>query len=227
MQIGSYTPRYSMPLEYRNQISGTAKASGSDKAPAGEDFSSHFSGPDDVKMGRDGYGGVYYQTTSASGRLSAQWDRWRAQLDEDPDANLPNSTGWTEENIAYLKERYSSDELTWVEREDALETMKKLGMISSNQASMAEGGGLHRVEITGKVTRLANGVVVVENQPVEDWMKAPGFDINNPFERDWNVLFKGKPIVGFLTIDDILNWAKDLPDETWDPMRLRIQEAVQ
>ena len=52
MQIGSYTPRFSMPLERRTQTTGATKAAGTDKAPVGEDFSSHFSGPDDVKMGR-------------------------------------------------------------------------------------------------------------------------------------------------------------------------------
>ena len=122
MQIGSYMPRFSMPLENRSKINGAAKTDSTDKAPEKEDFSSHFSGPDDIQTGRDSYGTVYYQTASPSIRLSEQWRRWREQLGDDPDANLPNSTGWTEENIEYLKNRYSSDELTWVERQDAPES---------------------------------------------------------------------------------------------------------
>ena len=62
MQIGSYsyTPRYSMPLENRNRISGTSKASGTDKAPVGEDFSSHFSASDGVTVTKTASGAVRY-----------------------------------------------------------------------------------------------------------------------------------------------------------------------
>ena len=213
MQIGSYIPRYSMPLENRNQISGASRTGDTDKAPVGEDFSSHFSGPDDIQTGRDGYGTVYYQTASPSIRLSEQWRRWREQLGDDPDANLPNSTGWTEENIEYLKNRYSSDELSWVEREDALNTMKKLGMISGPQSFSAHTQDLPLLNIKTEAD-------------FQELLRRAGGGCS-PLERDWNVLFKNSPIASFSSIDDILEWAKDLPDETWDPMRLRIQEAVQ
>ena len=228
MQIGSYIPRYSMPLERRTQTTGASKAAGPEKAPEKEDFSSHFSGPDDVIVTRTPSGGTQYQMFSPGMRLEDQWERWRAQLGGDPDADLPDSTGWTEENIAYLKERFSG-ELTWVERQDALETMRKLGMISGNQISISHGGGM----CTLKATQLGNGCYVASNtsdpgfQKMLDKMKADVLNPKNPLERDWNVLFQGDPIAGFLTIDDILNWAKELPDDTFDPWRLIMEQSGQ
>lgn len=209
MQIGSYTPRFSMPLEAR---SGAATTAGTAKAPAREDFSSHFSSPDDIKSGYDSCGTHYYQIPDSISRLTGQWTRWREQLDGDPDAYLPVSTGWTEENIEYLKNRYSSDELTWVEREDALHTMKKLGMISGPQSLSAHTQSLPMLNLK------------TEADFQELLRRVRGN--SSPAERDWNVLFKDAPIAGFSSIDDVLNWAKDLPDEGYDPLRCRIDASM-
>ena len=46
MQIGSYTSRFSMPLENRSQMTGS-KTAGTDKAK--NDFLSHLSSPDDIQ----------------------------------------------------------------------------------------------------------------------------------------------------------------------------------
>ena len=208
MQIGSYTSRFSMPLENRSQMTGS-KTAGTDKAPAKNDFLSHFSSPDDIQTGRDSYGTVYYQTASPSIRLSEQWQRWREQLGDDPDANLPNSTGWTEENIEYLKNRYSSDELSWVEREDALNTMKKLGMISGPQSFSAH-------------TQSRPMLNLKTEADFQELLKRSG----SSQERNWNVLFEDTPISGFFSIENILKWAKELPDDTYDPLRGRFDMSL-
>ena len=205
MQIGNYISHYSMPLENRNQISSTSKSSNTEK----EDFSSHFSSPDDIQTGRDSYGTVCHQAASPSIRLSEQWQRWREQLGDDPDANLPNSTGWTEENIEYLKNRYSSGELSWVEREDALNTMQKLGMISGPQSFSAH----------------------AQNRPMLNLKTEADFQellsrCGSSTERDWNKLFADTPIASFFSIENILKWAKELPDETYDPLRGRFDMSL-
>lgn len=212
MYIRNYTPRFSMPLENRGQISGGSKSGGTDKAPEKEDFLSHFSSPDDVKPYYDSYGSLYYQLSDPSSRLSGQWSRWRDQLGEDPDADLPSTAGWTEENVAYLKNRYASDGLTWVEREDALKTMQKLGMISGPQFFDA-----HREDLP-----LLN---IKTEADFAELRRRSGGDLA-PTERDWNVLFKNTPIASFSSIDDILNWAKALPEETGDPLRCRLDVRI-
>ncbi len=207
MQIGSYTPRFSMPLEARSGAAGTAAG----KAPAKEDFSSHFSSPDDIKSGYDSYGTHYYQIPDSISRLTGQWNRWREQLDGDPDAHLPDSTGWTEENIEYLKNRYSSDDLTWVEREDALNTMKKLGMISGPQSFSAHTRNLPLLNIKTEAD-------------FQELLRRGGG--SSPTERNWNVLFQDTPIASFFSIENILKWAKDLPDDTYDPLRCRFDTSL-
>ena len=184
-----------------------------------EDFSSHFSSPDDIIVGRDSYGTIFYQMASPYIRLMEQYDRWKAQLPEQEAAVLPDSTGLTEENIAYLKDRYSG-ELTWMEREDALDTMVKMGIINNQQKFSAHGGSLS--PLAAGSFAIAGGTEPIEIKAVEMPNDVNDYD---PLERDWNVLFKGKPIAGFLTIDDILDWAKDLPDDSWDPLRMRIEGA--
>jgi len=217
MQIGSYTPLFSLPLEMRSQMTGTAKAASKNKAPEKEDFSSHFSSPDDVTAGRDSKGRVYYQSASPYIRLMEQYDRWKAQLPEQEAAALPDSTGLTEDNIAYLKDRYSG-ELTWMEREDALDTMVKMGIINNQQKFSAHGGSL---------SSLAAGSFAIAGgtEPIEVNLDAEiqnDFNRYDPLERDWNVLFEDTPIVGFSTIDDILRWVKSLSETTADPLRCRV-----
>lgn len=197
---------------YRSQATPAKTAVKAANTQSKENFFSHFSGPDDVKADHDSYGTLYYESASPVIRLQAQYDRWKAQLPQQEAANLPDSTGLTEENIAYLKEHYSG-ELTWMEREDALNVMQEMGIISGPQKFSAHSGSDDwfclrlgdDAQCEAELNRMYNRM-----------------SQHSPLERDWNVLFEGKPIASFLTIDDILEWAKGLPEETLDPLRCRV-----
>jgi len=197
---GAYTPRTT-----------SAKSAAKSSTQSKEDFSSHFSSPDDITIIHGTGGKTACESLSPYLRLLGQYDRWKAQLPEDEAAGLPDSTGLTEENIAYLKERYSG-ELTWMEREDALNTMEKMGIISNPQKFSAHSGG-------GWVCR-AVGTEAQQQAELEKLRQH--FNRHDPMERDWNVLFEDTPIAGFLTIDDILSWVERLGKTTADPLRCRV-----
>ena len=176
-----------------------------------EDFSSHFSGPNDVTVNRDGHGGIFYASATPYVRLMEQYDRWKAQLPEEEAAALPDSVGLTEENIAYLKDRYSG-ELTWMEREDALNTMKQMGIINDQQKFSAHNSG-------GWVC-LAAGSEAQREAEMEKLRQH--FHRHDPMERDWNVLLEDTPLSGFRTIDDILSWVDQLSETSVDPLRCKV-----
>ena len=68
---------------------------------------------------------------------------WKAGQPEDA---LPDSQGWTEENLAFLRERYAGD-LSAFEIYDALDTMKQLGILSEKGLRCAEGTTLIAIEM--------------------------------------------------------------------------------
>lgn len=215
MQIRSFFSRGTAPLEDCGKNDGAAKNVRGPGTSWRDDLLRCLHAPDDITVTVAADGSIRYEGFSPAMRLSQQWERWREQMEEDPDAGLPEGSGWTEENVAYLKGRYGG-ELTWVEREDALETMRKMGLISGNQASMAHGGGLQCSETLQPL--LDNFVSAYRTGELNS---------EDPLERDWEVLFKGTPIVGFRRIDDVLAWAKELPDDTFDPLRLRISGTME
>lgn len=136
----------------------------------------------------------YSSTSSPYMRLSESYERWKAQMSgEDP---LPDSKGLTEENLAYLREHYSG-ELGWEERMDALNTMQRMGILSSNQVQQACGGGMATMSFGAMQT-------TITMTPLQQ---------SNPWETNWDVLFKGTPIAGFHTLDDILSWVDKTQDE--------------
>lgn len=205
MQILSFAPGIYKPQ------TAPAKSAGKSNSRSREDFFSHFSGPDDITVRRDSYGTLVYESLSPYVRLMQQYDRWKAQLPEEEAAALPDSTGLTEENIAYLKDRYSG-ELTWMEREDALNTMKQMGIINDQQKFSAHGsGGWVCFAVGSEAQREAEMEKLRQHVHRHD-----------PMERDWNVLFEGTPISGFCTIDDILRWVAQLSETTADPLRCKV-----
>ena len=115
---------------------------------------------------------------------------WRAQR---PEAVLPDSQGWTEENLAFLQERYTGD-LSAFEIYDALDTMKELGILSEKGLRCAEGITMIRLDIKG-------GVFQTSVDPDSDAAWLHGFD--------------EAPMVGFRSLDDILSWAKDFREDDW------------
>ena len=120
-------------------------------------------------------------------------DDYRAWKAGQPEAVLPDSRGWTEENLDFLRERYAGD-LSAYEIYDALETMEKLDLLSEKGMSCAVGGHDIRVELKGGVRR-------ADADPNSDAAWLRGFD--------------EAPMVGFRGLEDILSWAKDFREDDW------------
>ncbi len=118
------------------------------------------------------------------------YQAWKAQR---PEAVLPDSQGWTEENLAFLRERYAGD-LSSFEIYDALDTMKELGILSEKGLRCAEGTTMIRLDKKGGVFQTS-----VDPDSKAAWLH--GFD--------------EAPMVGFRSLDDILSWAKDFREDDW------------
>ncbi len=118
---------------------------------------------------------------------------YRAWKAGQPEAALPDSQGWTEENLAFLRERYAGD-LSAFEIYDALDTMKQLGILSEKGLRCAEGTTLIAIEMKA-------GIVETSADPDSKAAWLHGFD--------------EAPMVGFRSLEDILSWAKDFREEAW------------
>lgn len=120
-------------------------------------------------------------------------DDYRAWKARQPEAILPDSQGWTEENLTFLRERYAG-ELSAFEIYDALDAMEKLGILSEKGKTSAVGNRDVRMELKG-------GVYAAGTDPdsTAAWLR--GFD--------------EAPMVGFCGLDDILSWAKDFREDDW------------
>lgn len=132
-------------------------------------------------------GSVYMQ-------FQEDYNAWRAQQ---PEPDLPEAQGWTEENLAFLRERYSGD-LSAFEAYDALETMRRMGAISQKEMNYAS--GTHMIAFDAKDL---GGFITSEVDPnsKEAWLG--GFD--------------KAPMVDFHSLADILSWvenfrAREYPD---------------
>ncbi|MBD5155303.1 MAG: hypothetical protein HDT15_09630 [Oscillibacter sp.] len=120
--------------------------------------------------------------------LMVAHDQWKEQQ---PPQELPDSQGWTEENIAYLRERYSGS-LSWEERVDMLDTMMDMGMITREQKYSAYGDTT--VHLTADMT------------PAEMEAESRAHSKKDPWNQNWNVYFSEDPIIDFKTADDVLAW---------------------
>ena len=114
---------------------------------------------------------------------------WKAQQ---PELALPDSQGWTEENLAFLKEHYAGD-LSAFEVYDALEAMRRMGVISQKEENYASGAVMIALDPSE-----INGVMYYTDQ--ED----PSFWLRN---------FHKTPMVGFHSLDDILSWVEEFRTE--------------
>ena len=122
-------------------------------------------------------------------------DDYRACKARQPEAVLPGSQGWTEENLAFLREHYTGD-LSAFEIYDALNTMKELGILSEKGLRCAEGTTMIRLDMD-----LDGGVFQTSVDPDSKAAWLRGFD--------------EAPMVGFRSLDDILSWAKDFREDDW------------
>ncbi len=116
---------------------------------------------------------------------------YRAWKAGQPEAALPDSQGWTEENLAFLRERYTGD-LSAFEIYDALDTMKQLGILSEKGLRCAEGTTLIAIDMKA-------GIVETSADPDSKAAWLHGFD--------------EAPMVGFRNLEDILSWARDFREE--------------
>jgi hypothetical protein len=116
---------------------------------------------------------------------------YRAWKAGQPEAALPDSQGWTEENLAFLRERYTGD-LSAFEIYDALDTMKQLGILSEKGLRCAEGTTLIAIDMKA-------GIVETSAGPDSKAAWLHGFD--------------EAPMVGFRNLEDILSWARDFREE--------------
>lgn len=119
---------------------------------------------------------------------------WKAQQ---PEMDLPNSQGWTEENLAFLREHYSGN-LSACEIYDVLETMQAMGAISQQEKNHATGNQLIALDPSS-----LNGFI--------------SFGADPDSETAWLHGFDKAPIVGFHCLEDILSWvdtfrSEDHPD---------------
>lgn len=118
---------------------------------------------------------------------------YRAWKAGQPEAALPDSQGWTEENLAFLRERYAGD-LSAFEIYDALDAMERLGILSEKGKASALGSCDVRMNLKGGVYAAS-----VDPDSKAAWLN--GFD--------------EAPMVGFRSLEDILSWAKDFREDDW------------
>lgn len=130
---------------------------------------------------------------------------YRAWKTQQPEMALPNSQGWTKENLAFLREHYSG-ELSACEIYDVLETMQAMGAISQKEKNYATGNQL----ITLDPSNL-NGFI--------------SFGANPDSKAAWLRGFDETPIVGFHCLDDILSWVDTFRSED-HPDYMTYAEAV-
>ena len=128
---------------------------------------------------RGSLGSVYMQ-------FKEDYRAWKAGQ---PEPALPDSQGWTEENLAFLKERCAGD-LSAFEVYDALETMRRMGAISQKEMNYAAGSQLIAIDAKNLSGFVSSGI---DPNSKEAWLG--GFD--------------KAPMVGFRSLDDILSWVEN------------------
>lgn len=114
---------------------------------------------------------------------------YRAWKTQQPEPALPDSPGWTEENLAFLKERYAGD-LSAFEVYDALETMRRMGAISQKEMNYAAGSHM----------------IAIDAENLGGFVSS-GTDPNS--KAAWLGGFDRAPMVGFRSLGDILSWVEN------------------
>ena len=118
---------------------------------------------------------------------------YRAWKAGQPELALPDSRGWTEENLAFLRERYAGD-LSAFEVYDALETMRRMGAISQKEQNYATGSTMIAIDLSD----IDHCVIVRDSTDPRDFCLGS---------------FHRAPMVGFRNLEDIFSWVEEFRTE--------------
>lgn len=111
--------------------------------------------------------------------------------------NIPNTDGWTEENIQYLKSRYPG-ELSPYERLEALRTMANMGCITSEEYQKAIGTDKEIVVCDARETTCISG-------RLEDDGYSPYLLMQSLPRVDWAETLKDLTISKANTLDELFD----------------------
>lgn len=114
-------------------------------------------------------------------RIWIDYQDWKARQ---PQRELPDSQGATEENIAYLRENFSG-ELTLFQRIEAVDTMREMGMITEDQMMKTLGFGVYSL------------YTVDTSKPVI----CTGAVGNDKYLHEWNIFFRDAPVMRADSLD--------------------------
>jgi|GEM_PF-5519948 len=144
-----------------------------------------------VKTVSDSDGNIGYYGVSRS-PVWDEYDKWRENREP---VHIPNTDGWTEENIQYLKDRYRG-ELSVFERIEALQIMANMGCITPEEYQEALGTKMticKANEATCVTGRLEEG-----GYSRYPWLGALS-------EINWAEALKTLPICKVNTLDELLD----------------------
>lgn len=133
-------------------------------------------------------------TASTRVRVSmADYLEWEKQRGPQ---TLPESKGWTEENIQYLRERYPG-ELSIYERIEALSTMADMGCITPEQYREAIGSNEGLQE-----TAIVRGELRATTRPLTEMEMLPNWAPYLP-TFDWAAEILNAPVSRASSLDDL------------------------
>jgi len=132
-------------------------------------------------------------------------DDYREWKKTQPELELPDSKGWTEENLAFLREHYSGD-LSAFEVVDAIETMWSMGAMSWNE---------HNWVTNDPMIAMSPDFIGVHR------LQAEGYD---PSEFEGAKAWREAPLMGFYSLDDIFSWLEEFRKED-HPEVISLEEA--
>ncbi|MDE7218003.1 MAG: hypothetical protein K2O45_00005 [Oscillospiraceae bacterium] len=201
MRISNQTPTYQPTARAQRTSSGTGSFGKQ------LDIAASRRGADQLEFGTAGVAWQAAGTMEPSPylKLLHSYEAWKAQQ---PPQDLPDSWGPTEENLAYLKEHYTGD-LSWEERIDALETMKKMGIIDQEQSNAALGSEMVEIQLVER----PDGSLVPEKESESMWNGLVEREIeryNAYLSGGWDAYFQDRPVGTFQTADDLFAWLDKL-----------------
>lgn len=132
--------------------------------------------------------GKYTVILSPAVKLRLDYNKWKET--QPPQEDIPNPQGGpTEENLAYLRERYSGD-LTMFRKMEALDTMYDMGIITREQQNYFYG-------IQEKIW--TTGDLGIRSSPLEEGFMSQEARLEQE-------LYRLSPLAKSVTLDDLFSW---------------------